>query len=105
MLQFFSSPPFYTRYVYLPNESDPCPSQIRENTKLYPYFKDALGTLDGTHLDCMPPAYMRMLFRNHKGAITQNCLFASSFNMRFLYALTRGGVGNGRTCIRGCTGA
>jgi hypothetical protein len=29
-----------------------------------------------------------MSFRNRKGAITQNCLFASSFNMRFLYALT-----------------
>jgi hypothetical protein len=40
-------------------------------------------------LDCMPPAYMWMSFWNHKDAITQNCLFVSSFNMRFLYALTR----------------
>jgi DDE superfamily endonuclease len=86
MVMVFSSPPFYTTFVHLPNEND-CPPEIRNNSKFWPFFKDVLGALDGSHIHCSPPAHICGLCRNRKGFISQNCLFASSFDMQFTYSL------------------
>jgi len=56
MLLIFSSPPFYTKYVCLPTTDDPVPPEIYNNPKFWPYFKDALGALDGSHIHSAPPA-------------------------------------------------
>ncbi|KAJ6486632.1 hypothetical protein C8R45DRAFT_775323, partial [Mycena sanguinolenta] len=45
-----SSAPFYTFYVHLPTISDPLPPSIQNNPKWFPFFKDALGSMDGTHI-------------------------------------------------------
>lgn len=87
MVIFFSSPPFYTANVSLPKVGDPCPPEIRNNSKFWPFFKDVLGAVDGSHIHCSPPAFLRGLCRNRKGFISQNCLFACSFAMRFVYSL------------------
>ena len=86
MLCIFSSYPFYTKYVLLPTADDPVPSEIRENPKLWPYFKDALGALDSSHIHSSPPAIQRLFHRNRKGSISQNCLFGCSFDLQFVYA-------------------
>jgi hypothetical protein len=88
MLCIFSSYPFYTKYVLLPTADDPVPPEIRENPKLWPYFKDALGALDGSHIHVSPPAIQRPSHRNRKGGISQNCLFGCSFDLQFVYAYT-----------------
>ncbi|KAI0273026.1 hypothetical protein BGY98DRAFT_891554, partial [Russula aff. rugulosa BPL654] len=49
-----SSAPFYTRYVFLPSDITPIPDEIRNNSKFYPFFADALGAIDGTHIRCCP---------------------------------------------------
>lgn len=87
MLVIFSSAPFYTTYVQLPRGNQVL-SRIRNDPKLYPYFKDALGAIDGSHIHCSPPSAVRDWFRNRKGTITQNCLFICLFAFRFLFALT-----------------
>ena len=87
MVKAFSSPPFYTTYVKLPTANDPCPPEIRHNPKFWPFFKDALGALDGSHIHIAPPASLRWWYRNRKGFLSQNCLFACSFGMRFVYSL------------------
>ena len=56
MLVISSSIPFYADHVYLPHKGDPTPSKIYENSKFYPFFKDALGAIDGMHINCCPPA-------------------------------------------------
>src|ERR1700692_3734615 len=89
MLCIFSSYPFYTKYVLLPTADDLVPSEICENPKLWPYFKDTLGTLDGSHIQSSPPAIQRPSHRNRKGGISQNCLFGCSFDLQFVYAYTR----------------
>lgn len=48
MTFIFSSPPFYTNHVKLPDDS--VPFKIQWNSKFFPYFKDALGTVDGSHI-------------------------------------------------------
>jgi hypothetical protein len=88
MLFIFSSPPFYTKFVQLPKAGYELPHHIRHNPKLWPYFKDSLGAIDGSHIHCAPPSINRPFFRNRKGFISQNCLFACSFSLHFVYSLT-----------------
>lgn len=88
MLIIISSPPFYTTYVSLPNVDDPVPTLIRRNPKFYPFFKDALGAIDGTHINCSPTAAERQAARNRKGGLSQNCLAVVSFTFHFLYMLS-----------------
>jgi len=85
MLIAFSSAPFYTKYVH---QDSPLPPEIAENPKFFPYFADALGAIDGTHINCSPSAAEKEFARNRKGGITQNCLIACSFDLRFLYILS-----------------
>lgn len=87
MVFIFSSPPFYTKYVRQPKAGDPVPHQIHHNPKFWPYFKDALGAIDGSHIHCAPPSFERSFYRNRKGFISQNCLFICSFAFQFLYTL------------------
>jgi hypothetical protein len=63
------------------------PEKIRRNPKFFPYFKNCVGALDGSHI----PAHVREAaaapFRNQKGAISQNVLGACTFDLRFCYVL------------------
>src|ERR1700733_7480152 len=88
MLFIFSSRPFYTKYVCLPSIDDPVLPEIRDNPKLWPYFKDAIGAIDGSHIHSAPPLSERSASRNRKGFVSQNCLFACSFDLKFVFAYT-----------------
>jgi DDE superfamily endonuclease len=88
MVHFLSSDPFYSKYVHLPGASSQVLPQICYNPKFWPFFKDALGTLDGSHFASAPPQAQQPFCRNRKGFISQNCLFACSFDLLFVYAMT-----------------
>lgn len=88
MLGIFSSAPFYTTYVQLPTAHSPMAPEIQSNPKFWPFFKDALGAIDGSHIHCAPPANDRSYHRNRKGFCSQNCLFACNFSLKFVYSLT-----------------
>lgn len=79
---------FYPTYVQLPKADDPVPPFILNNPKFYPFLKNALGAIDGTHINCNPSASERAGARNRKGALTQNCLAISSFSLHFIYIIT-----------------
>ena len=85
MLRFFLSPPFYTDHIKLPHGDDPTPPEISGNAKFDSFFDGAIGAIDGTHINCYSSAKDRHSNRDRKGGITQNCLAACSFDMRFLY--------------------
>lgn len=85
MLGIFSSEPFYTTYVILPNADTPPSRRICRNKKMWPFFKCALGVLDGSHFACAPPLYSQPSHKNRKGFVSQNCLFACSFNLQFSF--------------------
>lgn len=88
MVVIFSSPPFYTRHVRLPTPSDALSSSFKENPRFYPFFKDALGAIDGTQIPVQPPPDERAAYLNKNGVFSQNCLVANGFNLKFLYVLT-----------------
>jgi DDE superfamily endonuclease len=75
----------HTSIVTLPvNE---CPYEVERNKKFYPYFKDVLGAIDGTHIFAHVPAEDLGPFRNRKGQITQNVMAACTFDLQFCYVL------------------
>ena len=59
--------------------------------KYYPYFKDCVGALDGTHIHALPPPERQLTFRSGRGPkyYTQNVLGVYDFHMRFTFVLAR----------------
>jgi len=88
MVSIFLSPPFYTKYVHLLTSDNPIPPEICNNPKFWPYFKNALGALNGSHIHSAPPASEQPICQNRKGFVLQNCLFGCDFSLKFIYSLT-----------------
>ena len=88
ILNLLTSDVFYNSYVKLPDANTPLASEIQDNPKLYPFFKDCQGSIDGTHLDAFCPDDAVKRYRNRKGGISQNVLAACSQDMRFTYILS-----------------
>ncbi|KAK2655124.1 hypothetical protein Ddye_008176 [Dipteronia dyeriana] len=63
------------------------PAKIRENTKFFPYFKDCIGAIDGTHIPTTVMRHDNSSFRDRHGNISQNILAACNFDLEFMYVL------------------
>ncbi|KAH6906645.1 hypothetical protein BKA70DRAFT_1033490, partial [Coprinopsis sp. MPI-PUGE-AT-0042] len=66
VLRVISRGSFYSKYVRLPSINDPVPDIIRNNPRFFPFFKDVLGAIDGTHINCCPSATEHQAARNRK---------------------------------------
>ncbi|XVF55890.1 hypothetical protein PTKIN_Ptkin06aG0072600 [Pterospermum kingtungense] len=64
------------------------PEKIRESTRFYPYFKDCIGAIDGTHIPAMVTRRDKSSYRNRRGIISQNVLVACNFDLEFIYVLS-----------------
>jgi len=84
----FSSPPIYSTYVRLPDADSPPALEIVQNPKFFPFFANAIGAIDGTHIACHPFGEDRHAAWDRKGNFSQNCLAACSFNLCFTYMLS-----------------
>lgn len=62
-------------------------SRIAEDTKYFPYFKDYLGALNGTHLPAHLPSILEPPYRNGKGWLSQNVLGVCRMDLTFCYIL------------------
>ncbi|KAL2505216.1 putative harbinger transposase-derived nuclease [Abeliophyllum distichum] len=51
----------------------------------YPFFKDCIGAIDGTHVAAWAPALRQTSFRGRKTNITQNVMLVCDFDMRFSF--------------------
>ena len=76
--------------VIQPDSTTPLAREILSNKKLWPYFKDCVGALDGTHI----PAFLTVgrlgddgiaPWRNRKGWLSQNVLAVCSFDLKFTF--------------------
>lgn len=83
-----TSPNMYCAYLKLPSADTQLPPIITDNPKLWPFFKDCLGALDGTHIHASVPPSARARYRNRKSGISQNVLAVCDFNMYFTYVLS-----------------
>ncbi|XP_050149845.1 uncharacterized protein LOC126624774 [Malus sylvestris] len=64
------------------------PTKIRESTRFYPYFKDCVGAIDGTHIPTMVSGPEVASYRDCHGKISQNVLAACNFDLEFIYILS-----------------
>ena len=71
-----------------PTTETPLHSRIADDPKYFPFFQDALGALDGTHIHAIIEALEQGPFRNRKKTITQNVLGVCNFDLTFSYMLT-----------------
>ncbi|KIO02039.1 hypothetical protein M404DRAFT_100502, partial [Pisolithus tinctorius Marx 270] len=61
----FSSLPFYNVYVHMP-AVDEVQSGIREDTRFWLFFQNAIGVLDGSHIHAVLGASDQAPYCNHK---------------------------------------
>lgn len=62
------------------------PHRIARNPKFFPFFKDCVGALDGSHIKAYVTGETKP-YRNRKGDLSQNVLAVVDFNMLFTYVL------------------
>jgi DDE superfamily endonuclease len=65
------------------NPASPLSEYIELNRSFFPYFKDCVGAIDGTHIPISPPENIKSNYRNRKGELSQNVLAVCNFDMRF----------------------
>lgn len=61
------------------------PLHILGSKRLFPYFKDCIGVIDGMHIPANVPAKDQSRFRNKKGSLSQNVLAACTFDLQFIF--------------------
>ena len=76
-----------SRYIQQP-QGDVVPKEIQEKKRFYPYFKNCVGAIDGTHVRVKVHSKDAPRYRGRKGYPTINVLAACSFNLKFTYVLT-----------------
>jgi hypothetical protein len=72
-------------FIKLPD--DRIAEGIYDDPRMWPYFRDCLGALDGSHILLEVDAEMTVRCRNRKGLISQNVLAACDFDLTFQYVL------------------
>jgi len=71
--------------VQLPKPTRPLDRRIAFDRKYYPYFKDCIGALDGTHIPAFVSAEDAPAYRNRKGSLSQNVLGVCTFDLQFCF--------------------
>ncbi|RVW22028.1 uncharacterized protein LOC104877720 isoform X1 [Vitis vinifera] len=67
------------------NMTNEVSSYVASNPKYFPWFKDCIGAIDGTHISAWVPADRQTSFRGRKTVITQNVMCACNFDMMFTF--------------------
>jgi len=88
MVHIFSSPPFYMSHITQTVPYNSFFHPLSGNPKLWPFFKHALGAIDGSHIHFTAPSDLQPAYWNRKGFISQNCLFCCTFDLCFTYILS-----------------
>nr|KAJ0214489.1 hypothetical protein LSAT_V11C400206730 [Lactuca sativa] len=71
-------------YIQQP-KGDVIPREIQESRRFYPFFKDCIGAIDGTHVRVHVPNRDAPRYRGRKGYPTINVLAACTFDLKFTY--------------------
>ncbi|XP_024634373.2 uncharacterized protein [Medicago truncatula] len=64
-----------------------CHSKIKNDPRYWPFFKNAIGAIDGTHVSCVVSGSEQTKFIGRKGYATQNIMAVCDWNMCFTFVL------------------
>jgi hypothetical protein len=89
---------FQNNWFQKPDGQDNVPDRIKKSGKFFPFFKNCIGALDGSHIPAVAPPTMQGPFRNRKGYNSQNVLVVCNFDLTvsFLLAGWEGSVHDGK---------
>ncbi|XP_044428737.1 uncharacterized protein [Triticum aestivum] len=73
------------RDVCITDSSNQVPSKILGDARFYPYFKNCLREIDGTHIEAKVRLDKQTPYRNRHGYPSQNVMAVVSFDMTFSY--------------------
>ncbi|KAG8372299.1 hypothetical protein BUALT_Bualt12G0051800 [Buddleja alternifolia] len=73
--------------IIAPPNFDEVPPEILHNPKYYPFFKDCIGAIDGTHIEACIPIPQQIPYRGKKVEPTQNVIAACSFDLCFTFVM------------------
>ncbi|CAI0390571.1 unnamed protein product [Linum tenue] len=74
-------------FLVQPNGSIVPPEISDSEGRFYPYFKDCVGAIDGTHVRAKVSQEKAPKYRGRKGIPTMNILAACTFDLKFTYVL------------------
>lgn len=72
------------KYIRSPSPGT-TPTQIANDPKFYPFFKNCIGALDGLHIPVKVAERHSGAYRNRKGFLSKNVLAVCDFNMLFTF--------------------
>ncbi|KAG6506749.1 hypothetical protein ZIOFF_032078 [Zingiber officinale] len=76
----------HAEFIKQPDGSE-IPPHIESSNRFYPYFKDYVGALDGTHICVKVSDVDAPRYRGRKDWPTTNVLVGCSFDLKFIYVL------------------
>ncbi|KAB8117550.1 hypothetical protein EE612_059699, partial [Oryza sativa] len=82
---FFDIVPTLTHRFIKPPLANQTHSKITSNPRFYPYFKNCLGAIDGTHVPITINPEMAAPYRNRKSTLSQNVMLACDFDLNFTF--------------------
>ncbi|KAL7232098.1 hypothetical protein ACSBR2_010169 [Camellia fascicularis] len=79
--------------------------KIQNDRRYWPWFKDCVRAIDGTHIVVVTPKGDQMPYRGRKVNTTQNVMAACSFDMKFTFVYTgwEGSVHDSRIFVKALT--
>jgi len=61
------------------------PNEILKDAKYYPYFRDCIGSIYGTHIRVCVPSHLQGVYIGQKGYTTNNVMAICDINMCFTF--------------------
>ena len=61
--------------------------KIQHDNRYWPYFKDCIGAIDGTHVPCVVSSKESVKYIGRKGYTSQNVMAVCDWDMCFIFAL------------------
>ncbi|XP_072147857.1 uncharacterized protein [Setaria viridis] len=77
-------PTLSRRFLQSPNPNQVHP-KILENPRYYPFFKNCLGAIDGTHIPVSISPEKHSPFKNRKGTLSINMMVACDFDLNITF--------------------
>ncbi|XP_042448958.1 uncharacterized protein LOC122033868 [Zingiber officinale] len=75
------------QFLVQPNGSTVSPQILNSGGRFYPYFKNCIGAIDGTHIRVKVSKEDVSRYRGRKNYPTMNVLAACTFDLKFMYVL------------------
>ncbi|KAM0903445.1 hypothetical protein ACQ4PT_018664 [Festuca glaucescens] len=73
-------------YDFIKLQSTDAHFKISSSPLYWPYFKNCIGAIDGTHVPMMVNDNEAAPYRNRKGTLSQNVMVVCDFDLSFTYA-------------------